>query len=527
MKRFVVVVRRRGDGSQRRGRDTRNGARHHVPANWGPYKTDLLQQAVRLAGLDPDIVTLISEPEAAVRHYASHERVEPGSVVAVYDLGGGTFDAALLRKTDTGFESLGRPEGIERLGGIDFDAAVLGHVMRALDGTVEALDPDEPGVRAALARLRQECVEAKEALSSDTETSIPVLLPNVQTEVRLTRAEFESMIRPSLADSLDALRRALSSADTSTDDVSAVLLVGGSSRVPLVAQLVSNEFGRPIAIDADPKHAVALGAAVVASAAADNDAPGSSAGGAAVAAAAGGATIGAAASTATTDGAESPGAPAADIPTATTPAIDPATTTVTPAADAPTTPVTTVAPSVPSDPVPPPGDLAANASERAPRSRLPLILGIAAAVVALAVTGVVVLSGSGGGDPTEADAAPTATDDAATGTASAGTDTASTAAPSPTEAPAATNAATEPPVVTEAPASTVDISALPTPCPTDQPFTACITAIEVDAAGGLVATYVTNGYSPELEPVGDHIHFFFDSVIAGNEANAGTHRRSG
>ncbi len=164
------------------------------PANWGQYKQDLLDQAVRRADLDR--VTFVTEPEAAAIHYATLERLEPGATIAVYDLGGGTFDAALLRKTDDGFEPLGRPEGIERLGGIDFDAAVLGHVMRSLDGLVDDLDPEDAGTVQALARLRQDCVEAKEALSSDTEVSIPVLLPNVQTEVRLTRHEFEAMVRP-------------------------------------------------------------------------------------------------------------------------------------------------------------------------------------------------------------------------------------------------------------------------------------------------------------------------------------------
>src|SRR5690606_41632258 len=75
------------------------------PANWGPYKKDLLQQAVRMAEVDVE-VTLTSEPEAAAVCYAHQQRVEPGAVVAVYDLGGGTFDAAVLRKTGTGFEIL-------------------------------------------------------------------------------------------------------------------------------------------------------------------------------------------------------------------------------------------------------------------------------------------------------------------------------------------------------------------------------------------------------------------------------------
>lgn len=231
------------------------------PANWGNYKRDLLQQAVRLAGLDPDAVGFISEPEAAALAYAAQERVEAGEVVAVYDLGGGTFDAAVLRRTDTGFAIIGKPEGIERLGGIDFDAAVFAHVSAALGDAMTSLDPDDPAVLAAVARLRQDCIEAKEALSSDADASIPVLLPRRQTEVRITRREFEALIRPALVDSIEAMRRAVRSADLEMGDVSRVLLVGGSSRIPLISLLVSSELGRPFAVDAHPKHTIALGAA--------------------------------------------------------------------------------------------------------------------------------------------------------------------------------------------------------------------------------------------------------------------------
>jgi molecular chaperone DnaK len=231
------------------------------PANWGPYKQELLGQAIRLADLGDVPVSTVTEPEAAAISYAANERVEVGDVIAVYDLGGGTFDAAVLRKTADGFEVLGRPEGIERLGGIDFDEAVFTHVARAAGPAFAALDPDDPSAVAAVARLRDECTEAKEALSSDTDVAIPVLLPTQQTEVRLTRAEFESMIGPTLAPTIGALTRALRSANVSPEEVKAVLLVGGSSRVPLVAQQLAAELGRPVALDTDPKHAVALGAA--------------------------------------------------------------------------------------------------------------------------------------------------------------------------------------------------------------------------------------------------------------------------
>ncbi|HEX2807196.1 MAG TPA: Hsp70 family protein, partial [Kineosporiaceae bacterium] len=125
------------------------------PANWGPYKTDLLRQAVRMADLRAP-VTMAIEPAAAAAYYARQTRIEPGSVVAVYDLGGGTFDAAVLRKTSTGFEIMGRPEGIEHLGGADFDAAVFHHVRSVVGSQLDALDDSAQTTVAAVARLREE-----------------------------------------------------------------------------------------------------------------------------------------------------------------------------------------------------------------------------------------------------------------------------------------------------------------------------------------------------------------------------------
>jgi len=232
------------------------------PANWGPYKIDLLQQAVR--GADLENAGLSTEPEAAAVFYAGQERIADGSVIAVYDLGGGTFDTAVLRKSPGGFEILGRPEGIERLGGIDFDAAVYAHVSRSLGDALLDLDDEDPATMAAVSRLKEECTAAKEALSSDTDTTIPVLLPNLTTEVRLTRGELEAMVAPALEDTIGALRRALRSAAITPEELHSVLLVGGSSRMPVVAQLVAAELGRPVAVDVHPKHAVALGAALLA-----------------------------------------------------------------------------------------------------------------------------------------------------------------------------------------------------------------------------------------------------------------------
>jgi actin-like ATPase involved in cell morphogenesis/regulation of enolase protein 1 (concanavalin A-like superfamily) len=227
------------------------------PANWGPFKRDLLEQAARMA--ETPRVVLRSEPEAAAISYAAGSHMADGDIVAVYDLGGGTFDAAVLHRTAAGFELLGTPEGIEQLGGIDFDEAVFEHVTGSLPA--DRLTGSDPDLVAALTRLRRDCVDAKETLSFDTEVMIPVALPGLHTRVRLTRREFEAMIAPALHETVRALDRALRSAGVGPDQLRAILLAGGSSRIPLAGALLGTEFGRPVVVDPDPEHSIALGAA--------------------------------------------------------------------------------------------------------------------------------------------------------------------------------------------------------------------------------------------------------------------------
>jgi glycine betaine/choline ABC-type transport system substrate-binding protein/actin-like ATPase involved in cell morphogenesis len=242
------------------------------PANWGDYKLGLLGEALGRAGVAPD--HLVPEPVAAATFYAMEttegtgRHVPPGATVAVYDLGGGTFDAAVVQRADGGFRTVGRPEGLEHLGGIDFDHAVFRHVLVAAGIELDELDADHPAMAAAVAQLRRDCVEAKEALSDQTEVSVPVLLPDrPATVVRLARAELERMIRPAINETVTVLRRAIASAagppgDAEITDVTAVLLTGGSSRIPLVRQRITDELGLPIVTDARPKDAVSMGAAL-------------------------------------------------------------------------------------------------------------------------------------------------------------------------------------------------------------------------------------------------------------------------
>jgi len=233
------------------------------PAAWGDHRRELVAGALLDQGVT---ATLLAEPQAAALHYATEERLHPGAIVAVYDLGGGTFDAAVVQRDASGFSLLGRPEGLEHLGGVDFDQAVFDHVAEGAPEAFAGLDDADPEVRAALAALRRECAEAKEALSVDTEVSVPVPLLGAGGKgasagsVRLHRSEFEREIRSSVEETVVALRRAVASAGVTPEALAAVLLVGGSSRIPLVPQLVSQELGRPVAVDAEPKQAVAKGA---------------------------------------------------------------------------------------------------------------------------------------------------------------------------------------------------------------------------------------------------------------------------
>jgi len=423
------------------------------PASYGAYKIDLLEQAIRQA--DIASVTLLTEPEAAAVHYARQERVPVDAVIAVYDFGGGTFDATMLRKTGDGFEQLGRPEGMERLGGIDFDEALFTRVMTMVRAAGTELDANDPATLAAIARLREECRRAKEALSSDTDATITVALPGLQTEMRLTREEFEEMIRPRITETIAALGRAVKSAGIEFDGVDRILLVGGSSRIPLVAEMVREATGRPIAVDAHPKHSMALGAAIVAEER-RRALP--------AAAAAAGPEAGAAPLAA--------GAVVAGAVDAATPAPQPASL---------------VGESPPSRGTPPPVAAASGSG----RGRMLA----AAAVGGVALVTIIAVGASGmlsrGATPSSS---PVAT-------------TSSSAAPSatPSATPAPTTSPSPQPTATPAPTPTP----VPTPTPTPSGRAARITGITL-SGGNYVVDYQVFGYTAVLP--GRHVHFFFNTV---------------
>lgn len=478
------------------GRPSSIGIAH--PANWGQYKKDLLEQAVRRADLDG--ATFVTEPQAAAVHYATLERLDAGAIVAVYDLGGGTFDAAVVRKTAGGFELIGEPEGIERLGGIDFDEAVFHHVLDALGDARNQLDPDDVVVQAALVRLREECVAAKEALSSDTETSIPVILPGVQTDVVITREQFEAMIRPALSDTLVVLRRAVRSAGIEPSDLHSVLLVGGTSRIPLIAELVANDLDRPVMRDAHPKHSVALGAAAIAA--------------------------GSAVPATEPVPATGPATPTIPVPTPTEPvAITPPPTpepvTAEPVAPEPVRPAPgAIAPPTTPAPVPTPPPPDDTPARRRPAA---LWFGVAAAAVILAVVVAVALIPDGDDGREGAAATVASTDPSDDGTSVEPTDGASAEPTEPTgddgtaggtTSDADVSATTQAPPYTSTTTSTTSTTMAPIyPCTgVDEPCV-IITDLTVDENGAVQVTWEPQNFVPDVDQ-GYHAHLFWNTYTA-------------
>jgi molecular chaperone DnaK len=233
------------------------------PAQWGPVRRNVLLSAARQAGLGTNLV-LIPEPVAAAAHFASFpgRTLTPGQALAVYDLGAGTFDVAIVGVTQTGFTVLAEA-GLPDLGGLDVDQALVQHVgsqvsHRDPHAWQRLMMPQSTADRRAQRALREDVRAAKEALSGHPQTDMP--LPEPFHDVLITRAELETLIRPNLVRSAELLGATIRQAGLSPDRLAGVYLVGGSSRIPLVATLISEQL-RIVATNLDqPETAVALGA---------------------------------------------------------------------------------------------------------------------------------------------------------------------------------------------------------------------------------------------------------------------------
>lgn len=227
------------------------------PHAWGPYKIDLFGQALRMSNL---ATTTITAPIAAAWTYVTRKDLAAGSRVAMFDLGGGTLDIAVVEKTPDGFEMLGQGGGAEQLGGIDIDSAIIDWV-RGEVGEAWPAPSDDPRLAASLMQLEDSCSEAKEILSSEPDVLIPVHFPDVDRMLTLTTEHLDQITLPIIDSAIDALGDAFSNAEVSGAEVTTVLL-GGCSRIPAIRTQIAERFGSRVAANIDPTHAVAFGAAL-------------------------------------------------------------------------------------------------------------------------------------------------------------------------------------------------------------------------------------------------------------------------
>ncbi|WP_433526898.1 Hsp70 family protein [Nocardia pseudovaccinii] len=228
------------------------------PSYWQPQGVQALREA--LDRMDMAGVALVDEVGSILARVESTRGLPSDGAVVVYDLGGNGLSVSMARGT----EQIGRTVRSTEFGGKHIDDAILRHVLRGLAGELGDIDLAAPAMLAPLNELRLRGRQAKETLSTETAAVIEVELGPVRHDVRLVRSELEDLIREQVVESAGLVREALRTNDIDAGDVRAVVLAGGSSATPLVAEVLSAELHVPVIAEPDPGLTSANGAALLA-----------------------------------------------------------------------------------------------------------------------------------------------------------------------------------------------------------------------------------------------------------------------
>ena len=232
-----------------------------VPAYFNDAQRQATKNAGKIAGLE--VERIINEPTAAALAYGL-DKQEESQKVLVYDLGGGTFDVSILELGDGVFEVLST-SGNNKLGGDDFDHKVVEFILNEIEKEHKI---DLSNDKMAMQRIKDAAEKAKKDLSGVTTTtiSLPFLAQSsdgvVNFETNLTRAKFEELTHDLVEETLTPVRKALKDAGLTASDLDKVLLVGGSTRIPKVQEVVKKELGKEPSKGVNPDEVVAMGAAI-------------------------------------------------------------------------------------------------------------------------------------------------------------------------------------------------------------------------------------------------------------------------
>jgi molecular chaperone DnaK len=229
-----------------------------VPAYFNDAQRQATKDAGRLAGLE--VLRLVNEPTAAALAYGLHKQKR--GHVAVYDFGGGTFDISILKLISTSEGDIYQvlsTNGDTHLGGDDIDNAMMDLARGAIKKSLGVeLDPRGEEIQG----LRKDLIRAKHELSTAEKAVVNYLIPGKTCSLEFTRDKFEELIRPIVARTMAPVKMALADAKLAPNQMDEVVLVGGSTRIPLVRKTVGEYFGRAPHCELDPDEVVALGAAV-------------------------------------------------------------------------------------------------------------------------------------------------------------------------------------------------------------------------------------------------------------------------
>lgn len=232
-----------------------------VPAYFNDSQRQATKNAGKIAGLE--VERIINEPTAAALAYGLEK--EEGQTILVYDLGGGTFDVSILELGDGVFE-VKSTNGNNHLGGDDFDEAIIDYLVAEFKKE-NGIDLSKD--KMAMQRLKESAEKAKKDLSGvlSTQISAPFIAKGddgepLHLDINLSRAKFEDLIRDLVESTLEPVKKALKDAKMTKNDIDKVVFVGGSTRIPMVYDLISKELGKEPSREVNPDEVVAMGAAI-------------------------------------------------------------------------------------------------------------------------------------------------------------------------------------------------------------------------------------------------------------------------
>ncbi len=239
------------------------------PSFWPASRREAFTDAAaQLSGLEMP-VTAVAAADAMGTLLARASVTQTVDLVGWYDLGAGFLDTAVLSFSPFGFQVVGAPAGLRHGAGIDVDALLVDRALAHAGIASAGLNRADPATQVALERLRRDAAQAKEILAEEDEVELAIALPGVDTSVTLTRAELETLVGPTIEDTVEALRRALRSVPASPTDLSRVLLSGGVTYLPLVARRLREAFPEIHRVEHRSDADLAMGAALLAADLAD------------------------------------------------------------------------------------------------------------------------------------------------------------------------------------------------------------------------------------------------------------------